>query len=134
VARYIAFVDEADGAYGVVFPDAPGCYAMGDTHEEAILNAAEALAEWASDEIASGRDVSKPRGIESLLADKKLAKDMKGRVMAMVPLVLDAGRPARANISIDAGLLAEADIAARAHGVTRSAFFAAAVRSLIKAG
>ena len=107
---------------------------MGDSHEEAIVNATAALAEWAADEIAAGRDVSKPRGIESLLADKELAREMKGRVLVMVPLVLDSGRPARANISIDAGLLMEVDRAAHERGVTRSAFFAAAARELIKAG
>ena len=40
----------------------------------------------------------------------------------------------RANISLDAGLLAEIDDAARQRGVTRSAFLAAAARDRIKAG
>jgi predicted RNase H-like HicB family nuclease len=37
VARYLAIIDEADGNYGVVFPDAPGYVAMGATAEQAIL-------------------------------------------------------------------------------------------------
>jgi metal-responsive CopG/Arc/MetJ family transcriptional regulator len=49
----------------------------------------------------------------------------------MVPLVLDAGRPARANLSLDAGLLAALDEAAAAKGLTRSAFVASAVREKI---
>ena len=52
----------------------------------------------------------------------------------MVPLLLDTGRLARANISIDAGRLADIDEAARLRGVTRSAFLAAAAREKIKAG
>jgi len=36
MARYVVLIDQAeDGAYGVVFPDLPGCTAMGDTVEEA---------------------------------------------------------------------------------------------------
>lgn len=30
-------------AFGVVIPDAPGCYSAGDTFEEALINAKEAL-------------------------------------------------------------------------------------------
>jgi hypothetical protein len=55
----------------------------------------------------------------------------EGAALAMVPLVLDAGRPARANLSLDAGLLAALDEAAAAKGLTRSAFVASAVREKI---
>ena len=39
-------IDGEPGAIGLVFPDCPGCSAMGDTVEEALENAAEALADW----------------------------------------------------------------------------------------
>jgi hypothetical protein len=55
----------------------------------------------------------------------------EGAALAMVPLVLDTGRPARANLSLDAGLLAALDEAAAAKGLTRSAFVASAVREKI---
>ena len=38
----------------------------------------------------------------------------KGAALAIVPLVLDADRPAKANLSLDAGLLAAIDEAAAA--------------------
>jgi hypothetical protein len=38
-------------------------------------------------------------------------------VLAIVPLVLDAGRPVKANLSLDAGLLAAIDEAAAARGL-----------------
>jgi metal-responsive CopG/Arc/MetJ family transcriptional regulator len=49
-----------------------------------------------------------------------------------VPLVLDAGRAVRANLSLDAGHLDAIDEAAKAHGPTRSAFLASAAREKIE--
>jgi predicted RNase H-like HicB family nuclease len=46
MARYVALIDGKAGAYGVVFPDLPGCTAMGKTVDQAIANAAEALRDW----------------------------------------------------------------------------------------
>ena len=44
MAIYIALVHkEKDSAYGVSFPDFPGCISAGDTLEEAASNAKEAL-------------------------------------------------------------------------------------------
>ena len=43
---YPALIDGEPGAYGVVFPDLPGCVAMGATPDEAVRNAAEALRDW----------------------------------------------------------------------------------------
>lgn len=40
------FVDGRRGAYGVTFPDKPGCTAMGSTLAEALENAAGALRNW----------------------------------------------------------------------------------------
>lgn len=134
MARYVALIDAADGAFGVVFPDAPGCTAMGGTQQEAIDNALDALAEWMSDEIDDGRQLPVARDIDEVTRDPDVAAALStGSVLAVIPLVMDAGRLARANISIDAGLLAEIDEAARLRGVTRSAFMAAAAREKIKA-
>ena len=52
--------------------------------------------------------------------------------LAIVPLVLDAGRSAKANLSLDAGLLEAIDEAAAARGVSRSAFLASAAREKIE--
>jgi predicted RNase H-like HicB family nuclease len=42
---YIALVHKDEGtSYGVSFPDVPGCISAGDTFDDAIENAAEALA------------------------------------------------------------------------------------------
>jgi len=41
---YIALVHKDEGtSYGVSFPDVPGCISAGDTFEDAVANAVEAL-------------------------------------------------------------------------------------------
>jgi predicted RNase H-like HicB family nuclease len=37
---------DADHAYGVMVPDLPGCFSAGDTLDEAIDNAKEAIELW----------------------------------------------------------------------------------------
>ncbi|WP_284284037.1 type II toxin-antitoxin system HicB family antitoxin [Mesorhizobium amorphae] len=133
MSRYIALIDKADGAYGVVFPDAPGCTAMGATLDDAIADATNALAEWVAEEIGEGRSALRARPVEELLADEEIAiAHGNGAIFASIPLLTNAGRLARANISLDAGLLAEIDETANRLGVTRSAFFAAAARDKIR--
>ena len=45
MAGYIALVHKDAGtSYGVSFPDVPGCVSAGDTFEDAVANAGEALA------------------------------------------------------------------------------------------
>ncbi len=135
MARYVALVDGEQGAYGVAFPDCPGCVAMGATLEEALVNAGAALAEWIGDEAAAGRTAPAPRAIEAARADPDVAAAVAAdAVMVIVPLVVETGRPVKANLSLDAGLLAAIDEAAAVHGLTRSAFLASAARDKIAAG
>ncbi len=44
LAGYIALVHKDERtSYGMSFPDVPGCIVAGDTFEEAVANAADAL-------------------------------------------------------------------------------------------
>jgi len=135
MSRYVAIVDGTPGAYGVSFPDTPGCVAMGHTVDEAIKNAGAALAEWSADVVADGGRLRPPRGIEELRHDDDVvATFAEGPAMfAVIPLVLNSGKPARANISLDTGLLRAIDDAASRLGLTRSAFLATAAREKIEA-
>ena len=49
--------DPANGGYTVRVPALPGCNTQGDTQEEAIANAREALAAYIADLEASGEPV-----------------------------------------------------------------------------
>ena len=123
MARYVALVDGKAGTYGVTVPDLPGCTSGGSTTDEALRNAVEAVRLWAEDAIADGEPLPQPRSVETLRADPEIAEAIaEGAALAIVPLLLDAGRPAKANLSIDAGLLAAIDEAAEARGLTRAAF------------
>ena len=132
--RYVVVVDGKSGAFGMWVPDMPGCTSMGETLADLLANAQEALQLWVEDAIDSGEKVPKPRTMEQVRKDPDVARDLAaGAALAIVPLVVETGRPVKANLSLDAGLLAAIDEAAAARGLTRSAFLASAARDKIRA-
>ena len=134
MTHYLALVDRGK-LFGLVFPDCPGCTAMAETFDEVVENGVEALREWMTDRVAAGATPPVPRGVAELRADPSLADDFAADpVVASVPLLLDAGRYVKANISLDAGLLEQIDQAAKRRKLTRSAFLASAAREKIAAG
>jgi predicted RNase H-like HicB family nuclease len=123
MARYTALVDGQAGAYGVVIPDLPGCTAMGPTIEAALTNAVDALRDWVETTEDNGEQVPAPRPIEELRRDPDVAEALAGgATLASVPLIRETGRPVKANLSIDAGVLAAIDAEAARRKLTRSAF------------
>jgi predicted RNase H-like HicB family nuclease len=132
--RYVVVVDGKPGAFGMWVPDMPGCTSMGETLAGLLANAQEALQLWAEDAIENGEKVPSPRTMEQVRKDTDVARELAGgAALAIVPLVLEKGRPVKANLSLDAGLLAAIDEAAAARGLTRSAFLASAARDKIRA-
>lgn len=131
MSRYVALVDGEAGAYGVSFPDLPGCVAMGGTVDEALAHAAEALRDWINltEETAV---VPSPRSLEDIRSDTEIAEALReGASLAIVPLVRDTGRPAKANLSIDAGILAAIDEEAARRKLTRSALVELMARRML---
>ena len=133
--RFVALMDGKRGAYGVVFPDLPGCTSMGRTQEEALANAVDAAREWTQAVMeTNGGKAPRPRTLDALRNDPEVVEALnEGAAFVIVPLILDAGRPAKANLSLDVGLLQAIDEAAEARGLTRSAFIASAAREKIVA-
>ncbi|HEX3942690.1 MAG TPA: type II toxin-antitoxin system HicB family antitoxin [Rhizomicrobium sp.] len=122
MARYIALIDGKTGGYGVVFPDLPGCTAMGKTMDEALTNAADTLHDWANVTEENGGKVPHPRALESLRRDTEVKRALAlGAGLATVPLVRETGKPVKANLSIDSGVLAALDEEAQRRKLTRSA-------------
>jgi predicted RNase H-like HicB family nuclease len=133
MARYVAIVDGKPGAFGVVIPDLPGCTSGGETVDKALRNAVEAVTLWVEDACADGESIPQARPAEKLRVDPDVAAVLAaGGVLAYVPLVRDAARPVKANLSLDAGLLNAIDEAAERRGLTRSAFLASAAREKIE--
>ncbi|HEX3848434.1 MAG TPA: type II toxin-antitoxin system HicB family antitoxin, partial [Steroidobacteraceae bacterium] len=53
-------------AYGVVVPDLPGCFSAGDTLDEALINAREAILLHLEGLLDDGQSFPKPSAIEQL--------------------------------------------------------------------
>ena len=131
--NYVAVIEkEPDSAFGVWFPDVEGCFSAGDTLDEAVANAAAALRQHAEAIESAGRRVPLVRPIDEVRLDKDVAESVEsGAVLFAVPLLADAGRTVRLNISLDKALVDQIDTAASARGLTRSAFLAQAAREKI---
>jgi predicted RNase H-like HicB family nuclease len=127
--RYIAFVHkDPDSIYGVSFPDMPGCISAGETIDEAVRNAVEALSGHVRMLEADGDPIPPPRDFDSIINDPAFAEDREGAMTTIVPLLRDRGSTTRVNVSFDLGLLEAIDVVARERGQTRSAFLASAAR------
>ena len=82
---YIALVHKDKGtSYGVSFPDLPGCISAGDTFEEAIDNAAVALAGHLAVTEADSDPIPHARSLEELKQDAEFVEDSVDAVVAFV--------------------------------------------------
>ena len=135
MTRYAALIDGTVGAYGVTFPDLPGCTAMGQTPELALAHAADSLREWIELTAESGAPVPDPRPIESLRSETDLAEALAaGSFLATIPLIRHSGKPVKANLSLDSGILDAIDAEAKRRKLTRSAFVETMAREMLAAG
>ncbi|MEJ1161260.1 type II toxin-antitoxin system HicB family antitoxin [Prosthecomicrobium sp. N25] len=132
MTHYVGIIDGQKDVWGVRIPDVPGCHGGGGTPEQALSDAVSALSEIADDLARRGRSLPAARTISECASDPAIRKDMSETdAFVLVPLIFESGRPARANISMDAGLLQAIDSAAKRRGLTRSAFLASAAREKI---
>lgn len=82
---YVALVHKDPGtSYGVSFPDVPGCISAGDTLDEALANAAEALAGHLALMRADGDPIPRPRSEKAIEADPEFADDLEGALVRVV--------------------------------------------------
>jgi predicted RNase H-like HicB family nuclease len=122
---YIALVhQDENSAYGLTFPDLPGCFAAADDWDGIPAAAAEALDLWFED----AQDVT-PSSLEQLRHRKDVAQEMAaGAVLLPVPYVPADTVVERVNVTMERGLLRAIDTTAKERGMTRSAFLAMAAR------
>ena len=118
---YIGVVhQDGDSAYGVHFPDVPGCFSAADELNDLLSNASKALSLHLEDET-----LPKTRTLDAVRADDDVANDLaEGAFLLAVPFISLSGRSTKANITMDAGLLAAVDQTAKERGLTRSSFLA----------
>ena len=85
MSGYIALMHKDEGtSYGVSFPDVPGCISAGDTFEEAIDNAAVALAGHLAAMKADRDPMPHARSLEELKQDAEFVEDSADAVIAFV--------------------------------------------------
>lgn len=82
---YIALVHKDKGtSYGVSFPDVPGCISAGDTFEQAVASASEALAGHLALMRADGDVIPRPRTFEELKQDRDFVADAADAIVTIV--------------------------------------------------
>lgn len=125
--HYIALVHKEEGsAWGVTFPDIPGCFSAADDLNDVVANAVDALQLWAEDEA-----MPEPSDMESIRAAH--ADDIAdGALLMLIPFIGSDAKPVRVNISMERGMMEAIDAAATERHLTRSAFLADAARKVIE--
>ena len=122
--RYPIAIEAGDEthAWGVVVPDLPGCFSAGDTPDEAITNATEAITLW----IATALDEGGPIPAPGSIAVHRDNPEFAGWIWALaeVDAALLEDHTERVNITLPRRVLARLDAKARAAGETRSGFIA----------
>lgn len=111
-------------AYGVVVPDLPGCFSAGDTLDEAITRAPEAILLHLEGLLEDGGPLPTPKSLE----EHRSNPEFDGWLWAVVDVDLNAlsDQAERVNITLPHRLLRAVDAYAKRHGETRSGFLARA--------
>ncbi|HZF07777.1 MAG TPA: type II toxin-antitoxin system HicB family antitoxin [Thermoanaerobaculia bacterium] len=128
--RFALALHTDDGVkYGVTVPDLPGCFSAGDSFDEAVEMAREAIDAHCELLAEKGLDIPSPRP----LAEHQANPDLAGAVWVVVDVDIDKylGRAEKVNITVPARLLHRIDEYAKRHGETRSGFLTrAAVQAM----
>lgn len=139
MAHYIAvLVPERSGGWAVLFPDLPGCASQGETLDEAVAMATDALAGHLAVARDYGDIIPPPRSVDEIRSDDAWCSENKVQwSKAMVSPILvrpPLGRPERVTISMDSNILREIDAYAEKRDLTRSAVLTAGAELLLGRG
>ena len=123
--RYPVVIEPATetSTHGVVVPDLPGCFSAGDTLEEALVQAAEAIASWIDAALDAGQDIPPATPIDLLRKEHKAWRSWVWALVEVDPAAMD-DTVERVNISLPRRVLRRLDTLASRHGETRSGFIA----------
>lgn len=120
--RYIAVIrKDANTCYGVDFPDFPGCISAGDTMEEALANAREALALVLDEMAKDGKAPPAPSDLDTVQRDRH----NRGGLAVLIDAPEAVGKAVPITATIDEFLLKRIDRVAK----NRSQFLADAARA-----
>ncbi|MEW6488083.1 MAG: type II toxin-antitoxin system HicB family antitoxin [Thermodesulfobacteriota bacterium] len=123
--RYSVVIHKDPGSgYGVTVPDLPGCFSAGETLDQALALAREAIECHLEGLLLDGDPIAEQRPLEEHQANPDYAEG----VWALVDVDLAAlgDRAERINITLPQRVLALVDAHAKRHGESRSGFLARA--------
>lgn len=122
MTAYIGILEKEPGTlWGLWFPDLPGCIAAGESADETLAQAGEALVQWAVLAREDGAILPAPRSIEALRSDPDVAGALAAGHVAV------AVRPPADELGLNEAQLQAVDRAAERRGLTRSGL----VRALV---
>ena len=127
--RYPALIDGEKGAYGVVFPDLPGCNGMGSTIDEAIHDAQDAMPVWMEVMEEGGRPIPEPSALEDVEVPE-------GSTLTSI-LLLRSGRhrpSVRVNLHLDADVADAITSESKRRGISRKDYVEEAIRLAAQMG
>ena len=127
--RYPALIESGGRDYGVVFPDLPGIVAMGNTLDEAIRNAEEALQDYAIEASRDGLSLTPPSALEDVEVPL-------GSALTSILLVRTSPnrQSVRLNLTLDAEVADVITSEARRRGITRKSYLEWIVRRTAQMG
>jgi predicted RNase H-like HicB family nuclease len=119
-------VGNEDTAYGVVVPDIPGCFSAGDTFDEAVANAREAIEGHLESLAEHGESIPEASEVASHLKDPEFA----GWVWAVVEVDVTPylGKSHKINVTLPEMLIKRIDtvVSRQSTYKSRSGFLAQA--------
>ena len=116
--------------YGVTVPDLPGCVSAGDTLEQALANAGEAILGHLEVMVEDGKPVPEPNSMVPSLGSGQMIGAVKINLAELEAL----RETVRLNISMARRTLERIDEAAKLAGTTRSGFLTMAALAHINRG
>ena len=117
------------GDYGVTVPDLPGCFSAGETLDEALQQASEAIECHLEALMLDGEPIPPPKDIESHRGNPEYTGGTWALVF--VDIARLSGKTRRVNITLPERLLAQMDGYAAQHGATRSGLIAEATMAYL---
>ena len=124
--QYPVFIhkEEKENEFGVEVPDLPGCFSSGETMEQALKNAKEAIECHLEGLLIDNDPIPIIKSLEEHLDNPEL----KGCVLAMVDVDLAkiSGKSKRIDITLPARFIKQIDEYIKYYGSNRSAFIAEA--------
>ena len=129
--RFVAVIHkDTRTGYGVTVPDLPGCFSAGDTLEEAIESAQEAITCHIEGLLLDGEPVPERATLETHQANE----DYQDGLWVLVPVDVSklSSKTRRVNITLPERVLAIVDQAAVREGDSRSGWLARAALSYVQ--